>query len=87
MGRYPKLVRESDSDQHIWRSRWLVMRERTRNPVREQEADLVRTGQSSDQYGSDDRGHVVQYCSPGFTILPTRSYRHAKVNRNDCSKG
>jgi len=28
----------------LWRSRWLVTGERTRNPVREQKADLVRTG-------------------------------------------
>lgn len=87
MGRYPKLMRESDSDQYFWRSRWLVTRGRTRDPVREQKADFVRTGQSGDQDGPDDRGHVVQHGSPGFAILPTCSHRHAKVNRNYCSKG
>lgn len=60
------------------------MGERTRNPVREQKADSVRAGQGGDQDGSDDRGYITQHGSPGFPVLPTRSYRHTKVNRNNC---
>jgi hypothetical protein len=59
--------------------------ERTRDPVREQEANLVRTREGGNQDVPNDRRHVVQYGSPGFTILPTRGNCHTEENRKHCS--
>jgi hypothetical protein len=78
---------ESNGGQGFGRNRWPVTGKRTPGPVREQKSDSVRTGQSGNQDGSNNCGHVGQYGSPGFPVFPTRSDGHTSENHEDCSKG